>query len=222
MKADAGGAATISRSERLQIHFGANLIALLCTLGYLRVVHGADLRHLSLIPTRRDVRRGLIATVWILSPVLLINLIVSSLVKYEHTVTDLLAEQNRLSTFAFLFVSAAILTPIVEEFQFRLLLQGGLQKIADFGLTATPRSASDETAWQPTSAWPVIVTSVVFGLMHWGQGAAPIPLFFLSIGLGMVYQRTGRLFPAIVIHMLLNGATLLMEFCRLNAGLDAI
>ncbi len=217
-----GELATISRSEQLQIHFAANLIALLCTLGYLRLVHQADLRHLTLIPTRRDVRRGLIATVWILSPVLLINIIVSSLVEYEHTVTDLLAEQNRLSTFAFLFVSATILTPIVEEFQFRLLLQGGLQKIADFGLAAVPRADRDDAVWRPTALWPVIVTSLVFGLMHWGQGAAPIPLFFLSIGLGMVYQRTGRLFPAIVIHMLLNGTTLLMEFCRLNAGLDAI
>ena len=215
-------AATLTRSQQLQIHFAANLIALLCTLGYLRLVHHATLQHLTLIPTRRDVRRGLIATVWILAPVLLINMIVSSLVKYEHSVTDLLAEQNRFSTFVFLFLSAAVLTPVIEEFQFRLLLQGGLQKLADFGVSPTPPAAHGSANFQPTSLWPVIVTSLVFGLMHFGQGAAPIPLFFLSIGLGMVYQRTGRLFPSIVIHMVLNAATLVMEFCRLNAGLDAL
>ncbi len=71
----------------------------------------------------------------------------------------------------------------------------------------------------PKTAWPVYVTSALFALMHFGQGAAPIPLFFLSLGLGFLYQRTGRLFPAIVVHMLLNGATLCMEFCRVNSAL---
>lgn len=212
----------VSRGQQLQIHFAANLIALLCTLGYLRVVQQASLQHLTLIPTGRDVRRGLVATVWILSPVLLINIAVSSLVKYEHTVTDLLAEENQFATFAFLFLSAAILTPVVEEFQFRLLLQGGLQKIADLGVSPTPRVAAEAADWRPTSLWPVVLTSLIFGLMHWGQGAAPIPLFFLSVGLGMLYQRTGRLFPSIIVHMVLNAATLLMEYCRLNAGFDVV
>ena len=66
---------------------------------------------------------------------------------------------------------------------------------------------------------PILVSSFVFSIMHYGQGAAPIPLFFLAMGLGLVYQRTGRIWIVIVVHMILNGTTICMEFCRLNAGL---
>lgn len=208
----------VERAEKLvtqvQVHFIANLVAFLSTLIFLRLTAGATLSHLSLLPTVPDIRRGLYATVWILAPVLLLNLVVSNLVKYEHTVTDLLAQESGTQTFLALFASAAILTPIVEEFQFRLLLQGGLQQIADIR-----PGADSSTSWQPTSTWPIYVTSGFFALMHLGQGAAPIPLFFLSIGLGFLYQRTGRLVPAIIVHMLLNGATLCMEFCRVNSGM---
>ncbi|PAY17772.1 hypothetical protein CKO51_20280 [Rhodopirellula sp. SM50] len=200
--------------SQVRIHFIANLTAFVLTLIFLRLTQGATLAHLSLVPHRNDFRRGLFATVWILAPVLLLNLLVSNLVQYEHTVTNLLAEASGTRTFLALLVSAACLTPIVEEFQFRLLLQGGLQQIAD-----PPPDSDAMSFWKPSTAWPIYVTSLLFAAMHWGQGAAPIPLFFLSVGLGFLYQRTGRLVPAIVVHMLLNAATLCMEFCRVNAGL---
>ncbi|QDV82550.1 CPBP family intramembrane glutamic endopeptidase [Planctomycetes bacterium TBK1r] len=200
--------------SQVRIHFIANLAAFVLTLIFLRLTQGATLAHLSLVPNRDDIRRGLFATVWILAPVLLLNLLVSNLVQYEHTVTNLLAEESGTQTFLALLVSAACLTPIVEEFQFRLLLQGGLQQIAD-----PPPDSDAMSFWKPSTAWPIYVTSLLFAAMHWGQGAAPIPLFFLSVGLGFLYQRTGRLVPAIVVHMLLNAATLCMEFCRVNAGL---
>ena len=204
----------IALETQIQIQVVANLTALVAMLLFVRGVYGLTLRDLTLIPQSGDVRRGLVATIWILAPVLLINLVVANLVQYEHAVTDLLAEQADGATFVFLFFSAAVVTPIAEEFQFRLLLQGGLQRLAD------ERNAPGEiTLWNPSSAWPIMVTSIVFALMHLGQGAAPIPLFFLSVGLGYVYQRTGRLIPVIVVHMLLNGATVLMEFCKINANL---
>ncbi|WP_182867794.1 CPBP family intramembrane glutamic endopeptidase [Rhodopirellula sp. JC639] len=204
---------------QVQVHFTANLAALGLTLIFLRLTQSLTLAELSLIPNWNDVRRGLFATVWILTPVLLINFVVSNLVPYEHTVTDLMAEQTGLQTFLALLLSAAVVTPIVEEVQFRLLLQGGLQRIADLPVSALSPNSPPPTAWHPTSAWPVYATSVLFAAMHLGQGAAPVPLFFLSVGLGFLYQRTGRLVPAIVVHMLLNAATLCMEFCRVNAGL---
>ena len=58
--------------------------------------------------------------------------------------------------------------------------------------------------------------------MHLGQGAAPIPLFILAVGLGLLYQRTGRIVPCIIVHMLLNAMTLWIEFCRLNSGLEMV
>jgi membrane protease YdiL (CAAX protease family) len=63
--------------------------------------------------------------------------------------------------------------------------------------------------WEPVSYWPVIVASLIFASMHLGQGAAPIPLFLLSVGLGYLYRQTGSLIPCIAVHMVLNGMTLL-------------
>jgi membrane protease YdiL (CAAX protease family) len=55
---------------------------------------------------------------------------------------------------------------------------------------------------------PVLVSSTLFASMHLGQGAAPIPLFVLAVGLGWLMQRTGSLIPCIIVHMLLNNWSL--------------
>jgi membrane protease YdiL (CAAX protease family) len=47
-------------------------------------------------------------------------------------------------------------------------------------------------------------------LLHLGQGWAPVPLFFLSLALGWLYQRTHRLLPSLVVHVCLNSCSLLM------------
>jgi hypothetical protein len=54
------------------------------------------------------------------------------------------------------------------------------------------------------------VSSGVFALMHLGHGAAPIPLFFLALALGYLYQRTGRLLPSVTVHFCLNACSLAM------------
>jgi membrane protease YdiL (CAAX protease family) len=52
--------------------------------------------------------------------------------------------------------------------------------------------------------------------MHLGQGAAPIPLFFFSLGVGYLYRQTGRLWPCIIVHFLLNA------FSMIGFGLEVI
>lgn len=73
---------------------------------------------------------------------------------------------------------------------------------------------SPQGNWEPVSYWPVFAASLIFASMHLGQGAAPIPLFFLSVGLGYLYRQTGSLIPCIVVHMILNGLTLLAAMLR--------
>jgi len=51
---------------------------------------------------------------------------------------------------------------------------------------------------------PIAVSSLLFGLAHFGYGPEPISLFFLSLLLGYVYQRTHRIVPCIVAHALFN------------------
>ena len=209
------GEPQLPQEYRLQAFFVANAITLLITLGLLRAYLGVTPKNLGLVPTWSDVRRGAVATVWILSPVLVINFAASKLVQYQHAVTDLLAAEKGFGTFVFVFLSAAVLTPIFEEFLFRCLLQGGLQRIADF-----EQYHNENADWRPKAVWPIVVTSLIFAAVHLGQGAAPIPLFFLSIGLGFLYRANGRLTPVIVVHLLLNAATLVMAYFNANAGIE--
>lgn len=64
------------------------------------------------------------------------------------------------------------------------------------------------THWQ--SLLPMLVSSMLFALMHLGHGPDPIPLFVLAMILGYLYQRTHRLWPCIVLHMCLNGTSLIV------------
>ena len=58
----------------------------------------------------------------------------------------------------------------------------------------------------------IVITSFVFAILHAAQWPAPIPLFLLAIGLGVVYQRTGSLIAPICMHAVFNGFSTLMLF----------
>ncbi|MEX2559488.1 MAG: CPBP family glutamic-type intramembrane protease, partial [Pirellulales bacterium] len=55
---------------------------------------------------------------------------------------------------------------------------------------------------------PIVVSSLVFALMHWGHGPAPFALFWFSLALGYLYQRTHRIGPPVVAHAALNAFSL--------------
>ena len=65
---------------------------------------------------------------------------------------------------------------------------------------------------------PILGSSLVFALMHYSHGPDPIPLFLLSLGIGYVYQRTHRILPCILIHMLLNGFSMVLLWLQLFGG----
>jgi membrane protease YdiL (CAAX protease family) len=208
---------------------------------------------------RFDVALGLRSALLILPPTMLMMGAVSMLKQYSHPVLDLLevdesGGQPGLGAFALLFVTTVFVAPVVEEFWFRGLLQGGLQSVADSmkrrrnSLSATsmeddananepsdnpyePPQAliATETSidspggmqsgdWVPVSVWPLVLASLVFALAHWGHGLAPIPLFFLSLGLGYLYRQTGSLIPSITVHFVLNGLTMTLTLCELMRG----
>lgn len=80
--------------------------------------------------------------------------------------------------------------PIVEEVMYRLMLQGAVVR-----LTKSP--------------WiGILITSALFAASHLSGGTVPWhalpPLFTLSVALGIVHVRTGRLGPCIVVHMGFN------------------
>ena len=83
---------------------------------------------------------------------------------------------------------AVIVAPITEEVLYRGMLQEALRS-------------------SPFGAWgAIVVTSVLFALMHVGNSAphAVAGLFVLSLGFGWVYERSGRLVAPIVMHLGFN------------------
>ncbi len=68
---------------------------------------------------------------------------------------------------------------------------------------------------------PIVISSALFAILHLGQGAAWIPLFFLALGLGYVYQKTRTLTPSLVVHMLLNGQSMGLLLIQLFFGESA-
>ena len=77
---------------------------------------------------------------------------------------------------------------------------------------------SDDAAHPPPRRWPIVVSAAIFALMHWGHGPDPVPLFFLALGLGYLYQRTHRLLPCMMVHFLVNSLSMVALIAFLLSG----
>lgn len=75
-----------------------------------------------------------------------------------------------------------IAAPLAEEICFRGLLFRGFRTRLPFWLSA-------------------ILAAAVFGLLHYETGVSAIPLLiFLGVVFALVYEKTGSLWPAIILH----------------------
>jgi membrane protease YdiL (CAAX protease family) len=145
----------------------------------------------------------------------------------QHPLIEKMQEQDAFSLQLVLVGMgvALVAAPIFEEFVFRLLFQGWLEKWEDSLLNhGVPDPALAESNDMPVPirpalgmlrilphGWlPIAVSGLLFGLAHLGHGVAPVPLTLLGIVLGYLYQRTHRLLPCIVAHMLFNGFSMVM------------
>lgn len=211
----------------------------------------------------QDVELGFRWFFMLVVPILLLQLLLTRWFPTNHPIVDMLRDSGDLSFLPIAAFAAVVAAPIFEEFLFRLLLQGWLEKLHAYrgkvntgthtdedrtqllvGGTATtspvfgnsvgkstsqsvhgaryeksnPYSSSmgdaagnvpvDSNRPEPDSGsivwWPIVLTSLLFGLAHLGHGPDWVPLFFLALGLGYLYQRTGRVLPSIVVHVLVN------------------
>jgi membrane protease YdiL (CAAX protease family) len=62
---------------------------------------------------------------------------------------------------------------------------------------------------------PILITATCFALAHLGNGPSAVPLFFFGLALGYVYRQTHRILPSLVLHMSLNGFTMLIVVAQL-------
>jgi membrane protease YdiL (CAAX protease family) len=66
------------------------------------------------------------------------------------------------------------------------------------------------TAGLPYGWFPIVISSIAFGVTHFGYGPEPVPIFLLGLVLGYIYQRTHRIIPGIVAHALFNLFTMIV------------
>lgn len=108
--------------------------------------------------------------------------------EYTKNTTKAMIENGNIMT---LFILPIIAAPIFEEFAFR----AGVKRIL-----------VDESNWKPSHF--VIISSILFGLLHWQPGAFSfIPIIVtgaIGVVLAIVYLKTENLLLSISIHMLYN------------------
>lgn len=272
-----------STPNELASQLVASAAASLATMGtvvvFLKVRTRATWQDLGFSSSRAayDLLLGIAAYVMLAPIVYFIMLILVQWFPSEHPLVKIVKENPSFRFFALSLFSAVFVAPIVEEFLFRVVLQGWLEAVAprmssirslrDFrqlfvesvtGVEQHPVSPSslslpqadpltplksppdDGNPYAPPHAppeppveaqvseecapvrsppsWPVLVSSGIFALLHWGHGPDPIPLFVLALGLGYLYRQTHRILPGIVVHMALNGVSMLMLIWSVARG----
>ena len=103
----------------------------------------------------------------------------------QTTLDDLGAESSR-ATLVYVGVMVIVLAPVVEEFFFRGFFYGALR--TRFGVLSA-----------------AAIDGLVFGGIHAVSGAEAVPpLAVLGFVFCLLYERTGSLWPVIVLHALNN------------------
>lgn len=229
----------------------ARLLSLFAMLAWIAVRYRASLREIGIVPGRvgTDILLGLTASVMLLPLVIGMQSLLTLMINYEHSTMTQVTTHQSGAVIAAAFLSAGIAAPFLEEYLYRVFLQGWIDKFMN-GLWIV-RHSTDKDAEFQQAAWvviggrdshqlelreqdraastddpdpsppnakprssksrplmmrmvPVIMASTLFALAHFGQGPAPIPLFFFAVGVGSLFAFTQRALPCIVVHLVLN------------------
>jgi membrane protease YdiL (CAAX protease family) len=148
-----------------------------------------------------DVRLGVVAFLALAPPVYAMQMYLVQWFESKHPLIELIRRNPQPNLIAVCIVSAVWVAPVVEEYLFRGLLQGWLERLAD---------GRDNSLGAPVAYWPIAISAFSFAILHWSHGPDWIPLFFLAVGLGYLYRQTHRLLPVIVVHFLLNACSMTM------------
>lgn len=177
---------------RLAINGLATAVGTIFSLAYL-IARGASLVDVGIGAPRpaADLRLALGGLALVVAPVLTCAALVNLFVPYEHPIVDLLLADRDPAALALAGFSAVVAAPVAEEFFFRRVLQGWLEK----------RLPGD--GWQA-----VALAAAAFALAHVGQGLAFLPLFPLALVLGHLVRRTGSIVPSILLHACFNAVSL--------------
>lgn len=165
---------------------------------------GADWRMLGLqsASMAADLRLAIHALALIVAPILALAGVLDRIEPYRHPVVDFLAAHRDWGSLAIVLFTAVVVAPCAEEFFFRRVLQGWLEK------RLPERQGSGA----------VVVSAAAFALAHWGQGLAYVPLFPFGIVLGAIALRTGSIVPCILLHALFNAVSIAVVLLTVPAA----
>ncbi len=157
------------------------------------------LRRIGIVPRRpqRDVQFAVVATVIGFGLANAVGLAANMISEWwgqevspvAHETLKELRENPTAANILFVFLSAVILAPLLEESVFRGVLQTSLMRLMN-GLR-----------------WPALVlTSAVFAVIHYWVVPWPMlfSLFVLGLVFGYVYERTGSLLTPMLTHAAFN------------------
>ena len=65
-----------------------------------------------------------------------------------------------------------------------------------------------------------VLVSILFAGLHYSVWPTPVPIFFLSLALGILYQRTGSLVAPTALHMTFNGISTILMFLTIGMHPD--
>ncbi len=188
----------------------------LVLLASLTTITGANALDLGL-PTSlrqlaRDAGAGMLACIASLIPIYLLQFALHLALQPEqqHQLIEQLLEHRTPQMMLVGVVSSVIAAPVFEEFTFRMLLQGWLERKED------EHPERSMIASLPHGWTPILISSFAFGLAHVGHGVAPVPLVVFGIVLGYLYQRTHRLAASIAAHMLFNAYSMGLLWLQIN------
>lgn len=182
-----------SLGRRLFVNMSVGLASTFCGAGYL-LARGGGPRALGLSPgwLGADLRLTTVTLGLIVAPLLAVAGLLDMLVPYEHPIVDFLAAHRDGWSIGLVLVSAVVVAPLFEEFFFRRVFQGWLEKRFPTG--------------------PLLLVlglpAAAFALAHVGQGLAFVPLFLFALVLGFIARQTGSLTACILLHGMFNAVSI--------------
>lgn len=134
-------------------------------------------------------------------PLLLLAAALNALMQYEHPIVDFLDSNHGIAAAALVVISAVVVAPLTEEFFFRRVLQGWLEK-----------------HFAGEAGVAVALSAIAFASAHAGQGLAFLPLFPLALVLGLIAERTGSIVPSVLLHAMFNAVSVFILLAQPGRG----
>ena len=134
-------------------------------------------------------------------PLLLLAAALNALMQYEHPIVDFLDSNHGIAAAVLVVISAVVVAPLTEEFFFRRVLQGWLEK-----------------HFAGEAGVAVALSAIAFASAHAGQGLAFLPLFPLALVLGLIAERTGSIVPSVLLHAMFNAVSVFILLAQPGRG----